>query len=236
MCASHHRTAPALLAFVAAEPSLLPLRVRIMFKRSLVVGLHVHTYHRHVTVNEIVGRLQQSPVFSIPEAKQSTGIPPKPGFYAWWCTPDGLTGVPTTPHPSQMLRLLYIGIAPRDAASSAQLRSRLCNQHIGGNVGSSTFRFGLAALLWQQERWTPRMSPSGKFKLDRDDNRALSVWQITHLQLRWAVASQPWDFENDVIAAMQPPPESGSQRDTSVLLAMGHARDRFRSAARTTVT
>ena len=39
-----------------------------------------HAYHRHVTVNTIVGRLQQSPVFSIPEAKQSIGVPPEPGF------------------------------------------------------------------------------------------------------------------------------------------------------------
>ena len=144
--------------------------------------------------------------------------------------------MPTTPHPSQLLGLLYIGIAPRDAASFAQLRSRLCKQHIGGNVGSSTFRFGLAALLWQQEGWTPRMSPSGKFKLDRDDNRALSIWQVTHLRLRWAVASRPWGFEGDVIAAMRPPMNRDHNETHPFYKAMGDARDRFRRAARTTVT
>lgn len=189
-----------------------------------------------MSVDEIVEQLQQVPVYSIPEAKRPTGIPPEPGFYSWWSTPGALTNVPTTPHQSEPLGLLYVGIAPRDTASSARLRSRLCQQHIGGNVGSSTFRFGLAALLWEQQHWAPRMSGGGKFKLDRVDNRALSDWQITHLRVRWAVISRPWDFENDVIAAMQPPMNRDHNEKHPFYESMGDARDRFRDAARATLT
>jgi hypothetical protein len=57
------------------------------------------------------------------------------------------TDPPHTGHPSAVFTLLYVGVAPRDAVSNARLGSRLCGQHLGGNVGSSTFRFGLASLL-----------------------------------------------------------------------------------------
>ncbi|MEJ7784735.1 MAG: GIY-YIG nuclease family protein [Solirubrobacteraceae bacterium] len=187
-----------------------------------------------MTAEEIVEALHETPLFSIPEAKRPTGIPGAPGCYSWWCPLDALPGVPATPHPSEAFGLLYVGIAPRDTASSARLRSRLCRQHIGGNVGSSTFRFGLAALLWEQERWTPRTSASGKFKLARLDNRALSEWQITHLRLRWAVTSEPWHFEKNLIRVMQPPMNRDHNEKHPFYKSMGDARDRFRQAARTT--
>lgn len=185
-----------------------------------------------VTAEQIASALHQIPVFSIPEAKRPTGIPGAPGCYSWWGLPGALPSVPTTPHPSEALGLLYVGIAPRDPASSARLRSRLCRQHIGGNVGSSTFRFGLAALLWEQERWTPRMSPSGKFRLDRLDNRALSEWQTTHLRLRWTVISEPWHYERSLIEAMKPPMNREHNEKHPFYSCMGEARDRFRDAAR----
>jgi hypothetical protein len=57
--------------------------------------------------------------------------------------------------------LLYIGIAPRDAVSKALLRSRLWRQHISGNLASSTFRFGLGALLFLNGRFLAgRNSPA----------------------------------------------------------------------------
>jgi hypothetical protein len=189
-----------------------------------------------VTVREIVGELQQAPVFSVADAKRPTGIPTESGCYAWWCTPGAVPDVPTTLHPSEALGLLYVGIAPRDAESCARLRSRLCQQHIGGNIGASTFRFGLAALLWEQNGWTPRMSTSGRFTLDRRDNRALSQWQTSNLRLRWAVSPEPWDFEIDLIAAMQPPMNREHNEKHPFYECMGDARDRFRDAARATLT
>ncbi|MGZ4332457.1 MAG: GIY-YIG nuclease family protein [Solirubrobacteraceae bacterium] len=104
-----------------------------------------------------------------------------------------------------MFALLYLAIAPRDAVSKALLRSRLCRQHIGGNLASSTFRFGLGALLWESEGWTPRCSPSGRYRLERIANAALSKWQREHLRLAWFVVPEPWRYEDKVIQAMAPP-------------------------------
>lgn len=142
-----------------------------------------------------------------------------------------MPGVPTTPHRSEPVGLLYVGIAPRDATSGAELRSRLCKQHIGGNVGSSTFRFGLAALLWEQQGWVPRRAASGKYRLDADDNRALSQWQRAHLRVRWAVVPEPWLSEPSVVEQMEPPMNRDQNADHPFYTRMGAARDRFRAAA-----
>jgi len=45
------------------------------------------------------------------------------------------------------LSLLYVGISPVREASRRTIRSRVIGNHLNGNVGSSTFRFILAALL-----------------------------------------------------------------------------------------
>jgi hypothetical protein len=45
------------------------------------------------------------------------------------------------------LSLLYIGISPVREGSRQTIRSRVIGNHLKGNVGSSTFRFTLAALI-----------------------------------------------------------------------------------------
>lgn len=178
-----------------------------------------------------MAELGSAPVHSIPSVKQPGAIPSDPGFYAWWCDLGGLPGVPVIAHAREDLGLLYVGIAPRDASSSARLRSRLLRQHIGGNVASSTFRFGLAALLWESRDWTPGVSRSGKFVLDADGNRSLSSWQTTNLRLSYAVVTAPWRFEAAVIEAMRPPMNRGHNANHPFYAQMGAARDRFRACA-----
>jgi hypothetical protein len=182
-------------------------------------------------VAEIVDELRRGPLLSVDDAESVAGAPAAPGFYAWWAVPDAIPGVPLIPHPSEPLGLLYVGIAPRNAASSTDVRRRLCGQHIGGNVGSSTFRFGLASLLWEREGWTPRASRSGRPMLAAEDNRALSAWQRGHLRVRWAVVQAPWRFEADVIATMTPPMNREGNSRHPFYAAMGEARSAFRAAA-----
>jgi hypothetical protein len=160
---------------------------------------------RGVPARDAIAELQRPPVFTIPEVTAPDGAPVAPGLYAWWTGRGAIPSVPASPHPVEALDLLYVGIAPKTPASSAQLRSRLCRQHIGGNVASSTFRFGLASLLWETEGWTPRRSPSGKYRLVREDNQAPSAWQRHHLRVRWALFEEPWRAEAKVVRAMKPP-------------------------------
>ncbi len=118
--------------------------------------------------------------------------------------PRSLPGVRGPRHPKADLELLYIGIAPARAGSRATLRSRICGQHLGGNIGSSTFRLSLAALLAEQEGWHAVWSGS-RAKLTREDNAALSAWQREHLRLRWFEQSEPWLVEHQAIALLKPP-------------------------------
>src|ERR1700736_1301980 len=93
-------------------------------------------------------------------APDEAGLPERHGFYAWWLVPGSLPGVPSHPHPRDDvdLDLLYVGIAPNSATSKQTLRSRVLKNHLGGNTGSSTFRFSLAAILMDSENFRPEMT------------------------------------------------------------------------------
>ncbi len=132
------------------------------------------------------------------------GVPNHHGVYAWWMSPEAIPGVNGPAHPAEELELLYVGIAPKDERSSATLRSRIRGQHLGGNIGSSTFRQSLAALLLADQQWEVRRSGT-RTNLVPEHNRALSEWQRDQLRLAWVDRPQPWTVEERVIALMQPP-------------------------------
>jgi hypothetical protein len=162
------------------------------------------------------------------------GIPENPGFYSWWIAPGSIPGVPHHPHPlaDVDLGLLYVGIAPKFATSKQTLRSRVLKNHLGGNTGSSTFRFSLASLLLDAEQFAPTVTAT-KYTLTRDDNRRLSAWQRAHLFLTWCEQPRPWEVEADVIAAMQPPLNLAENHAHPFYDTLHEARCRFRQAART---
>jgi hypothetical protein len=136
--------------------------------------------------------------------RNGDALPEAPGLYAWWMSPGAISGVNGPPHPTEEFELLYVGIAPKDAQSKATLRSRIRTQHLGGNIGSSTFRQSLAALLFEDRGWSTRWSGS-RPQLVPEHNRALSDWQREHLRLAWVERPSPWTVEGQVIALMQPP-------------------------------
>lgn len=105
----------------------------------------------------------------------SGGLPDAAGFYAWWVdSQEALPGVPLSPVAGRDEWLLYIGIAPGRASSKQTVRTRVLGNHLGGNLGSSTFRLTLAALLWEAEGWTPQW-PKDRVLLTAADNAALSA-------------------------------------------------------------
>jgi hypothetical protein len=157
-------------------------------------------------VEELVERLRGRP-HTVGDARRPPsdgGLPERAGLYAWWMAPGAIPALTGPGHPAEQLELLYVGIAPKDPGSSATLRSRICGQHLGGNIGSSTFRQSLAALLFEDLGWTTRWSGS-RAQLSPGDNRALSAWQRDYLRLGWVEHPRPWTVEGRVIAIMQPP-------------------------------
>jgi hypothetical protein len=123
----------------------------------------------HPIVEELRGR---QPV-TLEAAREPSGIPAAPGFYAWWLIDR--TALPDVPLDDDPPHLLYVGIAPSRASSRATLRSRVVGNHVGGNLAASTFRRSLAALLWRQEGWTPYRTARGKLRFSSDHNAAVTT-------------------------------------------------------------
>ena len=153
----------------------------------------------HPVVEELRGR----ETASLAAAREPSGIPVEPGFYAWWLIDR--SALPDIPLDDSPPHLLYVGIAPSRASSSATLRSRVLGNHVGGNLAASTFRRSLAALLWRREGWTPYVTAKRKLRFTTEDNAALTAWQFEHLLLTWAVTTEPWQIEAQVIADLKPP-------------------------------
>jgi hypothetical protein len=137
-------------------------------------------------------------------ASGDVGAPSEPGLYAWWVAPGELPGVQGPSHPTEAFELLYIGIAPSRATSAATIRSRVVGQHLGGNIGGSTFRKSLTALLWQEKGWHPCWK-SDRAMLPPNEEPLLSEWQQLCLRVRWAPRLEPWQVEATVIESMKPP-------------------------------
>ena len=142
-------------------------------------------------------------------ADRGATIPDEPGLYAWWRrSSEILPAVPaaqpvSTDDAALVAGLLYVGISPSRTGGGARLRSRL-RQHLEGQIGSSTVRRTLAALLWQELGLRPRWA-STRPGLSKDDQATLSAWQDEHLRVSWIPHPAPWAVEHDVIARFGPP-------------------------------
>jgi hypothetical protein len=90
----------------------------------------------------------QAPALAVSEVLQFPELlPAAPGFYGWWSRRGAVGPVPHILHPLDEEVSLYVGISPARETSAQTLRSRVVRNHLNGNVGSSTFRLVLAALL-----------------------------------------------------------------------------------------
>lgn len=181
----------------------------------------------------VVGALTRVPVGLATARAVGDGLPSDAGFYAWWTRRGALCGVPHIPHPIDAdWGLLYVGVGPVRASSSQTLRSRVIGNHLSGNIGSSTFRLSLAALLLDQLDLEPRQQGQ-KVALTRDQNQLLSEWQREHLRITWALHKEPWQIEDQVIAALTPPLNLAKNTDHPFHTTMSDARRRLRTRART---
>lgn len=139
--------------------------------------------------------------------------------------------MPHVPHPSEPeLGLFYVGISPRDAASRATVRSRVIGQHLGGNIGSSTFRYVLSALLRDTLSLRP-LKRGTKLALEPADSDRLWQWQRHHLRLTWCSYARPWEIESDVISVMHPPLNSAGNATHPFFPYVRRARAALREAA-----
>jgi hypothetical protein len=134
--------------------------------------------------------------------------PSSPGFYAWWCREEQLNDAfPSIPKENRppvptAWSLIYVGISPSGPTSSRNIAIRLAKDHAGGNIGGSTFRQSLAALLTGSLGLEPRRG-SDRSRLASEV--PLSRWIESACGVTFATAERPWEFETDVIAILNPP-------------------------------
>lgn len=141
---------------------------------------------------------------TVAEAALESGLPDRPGLYAWWIgDASRLPGVPLVPRPDG-LSLIYVGIAQSRANSSQTLRSRVLGKHIRGVIGNSTLRRSLTALLWEGLGWKPYWA-TDRASLRPEHNEALKSWIDANLQVSWVACPEPWLLGAPVIERMQPP-------------------------------
>ena len=183
------------------------------------------------------GAPQHPTPVTIAQARQAPtkgGIPAVQGIYTWWAVGrDTLPEVPGPANPADpSLRLLYVGVAPARVSSNANLRTRVLSQHAGGNLASSTFRFSLAALLWEEQHWQPLAGSGEKVVLSREQNSELSRWQEQHLRLSWVVLEKPWSREAQMIGELEPPLNLAENTGHPNHRLLSAARERLRAAAR----
>src|SRR5438445_10332312 len=76
--------------------------------------------------DDVIAGLRRTPLLTIAEMSAALDADRAAhGIYAWWLVnTNALPEVPTTPHPSEPLGLLYVGIGPASARSRRTLRAR----------------------------------------------------------------------------------------------------------------
>jgi hypothetical protein len=102
--------------------------------------------------------------------------------------------------------------------------------HLKGNVGSSTFRFVLAALLIDALGLFPCLR-GARVALSAHDNARLSAWQREHLLLTSFARKRPWEIESEVIAQLAPPLNSAGNAVHDFYPTVRAARAEFRRRA-----
>lgn len=130
------------------------------------------------------------------------------GLYAWWIDDSGAAALTTT-FETPVAGMIYAGQAGASSSRagverSATLSSRIKGNHLGGNVGSSTFRKTLTASLALPLDLT--LTKPGR--PDRDSNQLVSTWMREHLSI--VTVSCPdrstlAQLEDEVLAIVDPP-------------------------------
>jgi hypothetical protein len=131
-------------------------------------------------------------------------IPKSPGIYAWYFRALPEEVLLDDCHRVQGYSLLYLGIAPSRATSSATLRSRI-GIHLKGNASSSTLRFTLGCLLAKRLGITLQCHGPKQRLTFRDGESSLSSWLKENAMVAWVECDSPWTVEARLVSRFAPP-------------------------------
>jgi len=132
----------------------------------------------------------------------------QPGLYSWWVDEEGAEVV-ARPFGATIGPLIYAGQAGATSTRSAKestatLLSRIQGNHLRGNVGSSTFRQTLTAIL----RESLALQLAAPKKLTPASNKAVSDWMRAHMSVVTVACgdrSKLRTLEKQVLDLLEPP-------------------------------
>ena len=131
------------------------------------------------------------------------------GLYSWWADSTAKELLQQIPGSVPPPHLIYVGQAgatswPSGKRSTATLKSRILNNHIGGNASSSTFRLTITALL--VDPLNLRVAKPGR--LVSEDNRRVSAWIKEYLRIAIVPLEERdslQEIEHVVLKTLDPP-------------------------------
>lgn len=153
-----------------------------------------------------------------------------PGLYSWWADDEALELLGAV-FGVRVPQLIYAGQTGATSTRSrrtrsATLRSRISGNHLNGNVGSSTFRKTITAVLLE----SLHLRLSGPDCLDRTSNETVSGWMRAHLR----VVTAPYEdrdtlaeVEHAALARMDPPLNLMGMPSTPIRRALSELRARL---------
>lgn len=131
-----------------------------------------------------------------------------PGLYSWWADSKALDLFAKVVGSVPADHCIYVGqtgaTKPSGKSSQRTLTRRILSDHLRGNLGSSTFRKTISAILF--EPLNLRLEKSDR--LARDSNKRVSAWIKAHLRVvivPYADRDSLLDVEKHVLASLDPP-------------------------------
>ena len=192
--------------------------------------------NRNPTLDELVERLSDrvnaEPAATFPHDRHEVQYP---GLYSWWVDDTGAQMI-SVPFTEPIHGLIYAGQAGAAARRSGQegnatLLSRISTNHLGGNIGSSTFRQTLTAILFEQLQ----LQLAAPKKLTAASNRTVTEWMQAHLSLIVAACpdrSTLATLEDHVLAALDPPLNLQGMQPSATRRTLGRLRKQLSQPTR----
>ncbi len=137
-------------------------------------------------------------------ATRPSPVPKTGGVYAWYFRQ--IPGAIDTSrcHMHDGMTLLYVGIAPKKPYADGRRSKTTLHQRVGyhytGNAEGSTLRLTLGCLLGTGLGIELRRVGSGKRRTFATGEQLLSSWMAANAFVCWAVHSEPWELEEELIA------------------------------------
>lgn len=152
--------------------------------------------------------LETAPLFRLADIRLKRSLlPASRGVYGlFFRAPPGPTPIHGC-YNRDDLSLLYIGTAGADLRKKGTLKSRLGNQHLGGNERRSTVCQTLAALMPEIAGFAIAKNERGRLKFHTSAFGAqqLRDWMDNNISVCWIEVSQPADFEGELVRKYAPP-------------------------------